>query len=202
MKSAFTNIYTSFKVFHSKLYTYIFSKDIYFFYFFSKRGDDACTLLFSSATWNQPLPDKGNLPRMTLGFLDGVVGRGFANIQARNRVLSTNPPVAPENITSHGSSWLWAVTAIHSLLFIVVLALTVKTRHRQRVYHYIALALLLIPTIAYFTMASNLGAARVPVEFRRGGAREVFWVRYVGEYIYIYIIISLVCGVFLNILVV
>ena len=120
---------------------------------------------------------------MTLDTLlqHGVVDHGPANIQARNRVLFINPPVAPNNITSRGSSWLWAVMTLFVLLFLAVLALTIGTRHRERVYHYIALALLLIPTISYFTMASNLGGAGVPVEFRQGGSREVFWVRYVGE---------------------
>lgn len=116
------------------------------------------------------------------GGSGGVVGHDFANIQARNRVLSTNPPVAPNNITSHGSSWLWAVMAIHSVLFLFVLALTLRIKHRERVYHYIALAILLVPTIAYFTMASNLSGVGVRVEFRRGRSREVFWVRFVGEY--------------------
>jgi len=108
----------------------------------------------------------------------------FANIQARkNTVLNTNPAIANNNITIHGSSWLWAVTALYGVLFFIVLAMAMETRHRQRVYHYLALPLLIIPTIVYYTMASNLGATGVPVEFRRRGVtgrtREVFWVRYI-----------------------
>jgi len=110
-------------------------------------------------------------------------GSSVANIYARNRALKTNPPIADNNITSHGSSWLWAVTALYALLFLSILGLTVTTKHRQRVYHYIALALLLVSTIAYYTMASDLGGTPVPVEFRERGlvrrTRQIFWVRFV-----------------------
>ena len=115
-------------------------------------------------------------------------GSPVSNIYARNRVLNTNPPIADNNITSRGSSWLWAVTTIHAVLFLCVLGLMIKTRHRQRVYHYIALALLLVSTIAYYTMASDLGGTPIPVEFRHTGlplrTRQIFWVRFVGEYIF------------------
>ena len=104
---------------------------------------------------------------------------------ARNKALDTNPPVADNNITSHGSSWLWAVAALHAFLFLVVLALTMKTRHRQRVFHYIALALLMVPTIAYFTMAGDLGGTPIQTQFRQNGlpgrTRQIFWVRFVGK---------------------
>jgi len=115
-------------------------------------------------------------------------GSPVSNIYARNRALDTNPPIADINITSRGSSWLWAVTALHAVLFLCVLGLMTRTRHRQRVYHYIALALLLVPTIAYYTMASDLGGTAIPVEFRRslaGRTRQIFWVRFVGEYTFV-----------------
>lgn len=110
-------------------------------------------------------------------------GASVSNIYARNRALNTNPPIADNNITSHGSSWMWAVAALHGFLFLCLLGLTMKTAHRQRIYHYIALALLLVPTIAYYTMASDLGGTAVPVEFRQNGlagrTRQIFWVRFV-----------------------
>ncbi|KAF8453343.1 hypothetical protein BGX38DRAFT_1249754 [Terfezia claveryi] len=106
-----------------------------------------------------------------------------ALLAIRSRALNTNPPIANNNITSHGSSWLWAVTALFAVLFLGVLGHMAQTKHRQRVYHYIALALLLVPTIAYFTMASNLGGTPIPVEFRNRGlvgrTRQIFWVRFV-----------------------
>lgn len=120
-----------------------------------------------------------------LGIRSRFAGDGspVANIYARNRALNTNPPIANNNITSHGSSWLWAVTALFGALFLGVLGHMTMTKHRQRVYHYIALALLLVPTIAYFTMASDLGGTPIPVEFRNRGlagrTRQIFWVRFV-----------------------
>lgn len=105
----------------------------------------------------------------------------------RNDVLRTHPKSANNNITTRGSDWLWAVCALHAFLFLVVLGLTLMTKHRQRIYHYLALALLLIPTITYFTMASNLGSTAIPVEFRHDGlldrTRQIFWVRYIGYFL-------------------
>lgn len=110
-----------------------------------------------------------------------------AALEARNRALQTNPPHAINNITRNGSNWLWAVMALHGFLFLAVLALTLKQKHQQRVFHYIALALLLVPTIAYYTMASNLGSHAVPVQFREGGipgrTRQIFWVRFVEWFV-------------------
>ncbi|KAF8420232.1 hypothetical protein EV426DRAFT_552669 [Tirmania nivea] len=127
--------------------------------------------------------DGGDDVLLTLRSLLAGDGSPVANIYARNTALDTNRPIADNNITANGSSWMWAVTALHAFLFICVLGLMMKTKHRQRVYHYLALAILLVPTIAYFTMASNLGGTPVPVEFRQRGlterSRQIFWVRFV-----------------------
>jgi len=110
-------------------------------------------------------------------------------IARHNNVLNVHPPNATNHLTTNGSNWLWAVMALHGLLFLVVLALTLKTPHRQRVLHYIALGLLLLPTISYYTMASNLGNTPIPVQFREnaGGipnrTRQIFWVRWVESFI-------------------
>lgn len=56
---------------------------------------------------------------------------------------------------------------------------------KQRVFHQITAMITFVATIAYFTMASNLGYAVVPVEFQRsnpkvaGMNREIFYVRYI-----------------------
>lgn len=109
-------------------------------------------------------------------------------IKRHNNILDkVHPPVAVNNITRNGSNWLWAVMALHAFLFLVVLALTIMTKHRQRVLHYIALGLLLLPTISYYTMASNLGSTAIPVQFREDGipgrTRQIFWVRWVESFI-------------------
>lgn len=112
----------------------------------------------------------------------------FPTLEKRgNDALHINPPVANNNITTRGSNWLWAVCALHGFLFLCVLGHMMMTKHRQRIFHYLALALLLIPTITYFTMASNLGSTAIPVQLRRlgvpGRTRQIFWVRYIGYFL-------------------
>lgn len=46
-----------------------------------------------------------------------------------------------------------------------------------RVFHQIAVVVLTTASIAYFSMASDLGATPVPVEFRDRGETRQIWVR-------------------------
>lgn len=104
-----------------------------------------------------------------------------------NTALLHNPPIANNNLTSHGSSWCWAVCALHAFLLLGVIAWTYSTNPRRRVFHYFSIAILLVATIYYFVLASDLGGHAVPVEFRRygliGRTRQVFWVRWIGYFI-------------------
>lgn len=115
---------------------------------------------------------------------------GFAFLEARshgNNVLSHNPPIANNNLTSHGSSWCWAVCALHAFLLLGVIAWTYITNPRRRAFHYFSIAILLVATIYYYVLASNLGGHAVLVEFRHYGllnrTRQVFWVRWIGYFI-------------------
>lgn len=111
----------------------------------------------------------------------------LAFLERRNNVLSHNPPIANNNLTSHGSSWCWAVCALHAFLLLCVIAWTYTTNPRRRAFHYFSTAILLVATIYYFVLASNLGGHAVVVEFRNYGlarrTREVFWVRWIGYFI-------------------
>lgn len=55
----------------------------------------------------------------------------------------------------------------------------------HRVFHFITAAITMVASIAYFSMASNIGWAPTSVEFVRGSAevagtvRQVFYVRYI-----------------------
>lgn len=59
------------------------------------------------------------------------------------------------------------------------------TKPREhRIFHYITAAITMVATIAYFSMASNIGWAPIAVEFQRDGEvagqnREIFYVRYI-----------------------
>lgn len=91
------------------------------------------------------------------------------------------------NITTHGSDLDWAICALHAFLLLGVIVWTYMTNPRRRVFHYFAISMLSVATIYYFIIASNLGGAAVPVEFRGGNilnrTRQVFYARWVGYFI-------------------
>ncbi|KAM3087670.1 hypothetical protein ACMFMG_001746 [Clarireedia jacksonii] len=109
----------------------------------------------------------------------------------RNNALATNPnrfdyPAASDiNITTRGSDWYWAVTGVMAASTIIFIAMSTRVHRTRRVFHYITAAITLTASIAYYTMASNLGYAAIAVEFHRsdhkvaGNYREIFYVRYI-----------------------
>jgi len=105
-------------------------------------------------------------------------------LEARsNDVLNHNPPVAINNITSHGSNLAWAICALHAVLYLGAVAWTFTTNSRRRVFHYFALLILLIATIYYFVLASDLGSTAVPMYLNNYETRQVFYVRWVGYFL-------------------
>ncbi|KAI4183702.1 MAG: hypothetical protein LQ346_006253 [Caloplaca aetnensis] len=92
-------------------------------------------------------------------------------------------------ITTHGSNWYWAVTAVMAVTTFVFIGLSFTKPRSHRIFHYITAAITMVAAIAYFTMASDLGQTPIPVEFPRGGRfvdsnvanenREIFYVRYI-----------------------
>jgi bacteriorhodopsin len=95
------------------------------------------------------------------------------------------PTMSDINITTHGSDWYWAVTAVMAVSSFVFIGLSFRVPRERRIFHYITAAITLVASIAYFTMASNLGYAAILVEFQRsnpkvaGLYREIFYVRYI-----------------------
>jgi len=104
-----------------------------------------------------------------------------------NRALDSNPPIANNNITTHGSDVDWAICALHAFLLLGVIGWTYMSNPRRRVFNYFAIGILLVATIYYFVMASDLGAHAVPVEFYRGNilnrTRQIFYTRWIGYFI-------------------
>lgn len=119
----------------------------------------------------------------------------MALLPRSNNALSANPNQfnypshADIANTTHGSNWLWAVTALFALASLLILAFSFLVPHRARALHYLAAAVSLIATLDYFTMASNLGYAAINVEFVRrkkhvtGFTREIYYVRYIDWFI-------------------
>jgi bacteriorhodopsin len=89
------------------------------------------------------------------------------------------------NITTHGSDWYWAVTAVMAISTLIFVGLSFTVPRRARIFHYITAAITMTASIAYFTMASNLGYTAIRVEFGRSDSkvaglyREIFYVRYI-----------------------
>lgn len=63
--------------------------------------------------------------------------------------------------------------------------LSLTKKREDRIFHYITAAITMVASIAYFSMASNIGWTPITVEFPRsdpivrGKAREIFYVRYI-----------------------
>ncbi|KAI0705887.1 hypothetical protein BC835DRAFT_1537054 [Cytidiella melzeri] len=99
--------------------------------------------------------------------------------------LGTNPPNADRHLTSGGSDWLWAVFAIMALSTLGMVVWSFMRPRGTRLFHNIATVILMTATIAYFSMASDLGATPVRAEFGRGttNTRQIFFVRYIQWFI-------------------
>jgi len=112
-----------------------------------------------------------------------------------NNALQVNPNVfhyptsSDINITTHGSDWYWAVTGVMIVCTMAFIGLSFSVPRRNRIFHYITAAITMVASIAYFTMASNLGYASIMVEFMRtnskvaGVTREIFYVRYIDWFV-------------------
>jgi len=108
-----------------------------------------------------------------------------------NDALHANPDVfhyptgTDIRITTAGSDVYWAITAAMAFATICFIGVSFRVPRSKRVFHYITAAITMTASIAYFTMASNLGYASIIQEFQRsdpvvrGVYREIFYVRYI-----------------------
>ncbi|MCJ1261909.1 ion channel activity [Lobaria immixta] len=96
-----------------------------------------------------------------------------------------NNGVSDIAITTHGSDWYYAVTAIMFVSTLAIIGLSFTKPRSHRIFHYITGAITLVASIAYFTMGSDLGQTPIGVEFVRSNSkvhgiyREIFYVRYI-----------------------
>ncbi|KAI0748053.1 hypothetical protein C8Q80DRAFT_1059003, partial [Daedaleopsis nitida] len=99
--------------------------------------------------------------------------------------LDTNPPNAQRHITSGASDWLWAVFAIMLLADLIMVFWTFRRPRGTRLFHQIAVIVLTTSTIAYFSMASDLGSTPVRAGTGRNNSitRQIWYVRYIQWFI-------------------
>jgi len=78
-------------------------------------------------------------------------------IVARNDALQTHPPQGAHQLTTNGSNWLWAVTALMLLSYLVFFVLSMRPRHGERIFHYLFASALIVGALVYYAQASDLG---------------------------------------------
>ncbi|KAJ3555026.1 hypothetical protein NM688_g2804 [Phlebia brevispora] len=101
-----------------------------------------------------------------------------------NEATQINPPNAVYHISTHGSDWLWAAFSLIAFCFVCMFALSFTRPRGRRAFHHIAMVILLTSSIAYFSMASDLGATPIDTEFRgHHETRQIWYVRYIQWFI-------------------
>lgn len=104
-------------------------------------------------------------------------------VQRDNDVLSVNPPGGDAQLTTNGSSWLWAVTAVFMLTFLVLFVLTPRstTIAGEKTFHHLLLIANLVGAITYFASASDLGwsVVRQANWLSTGLTRQIFFTKYI-----------------------
>lgn len=88
--------------------------------------------------------------------------------------LRLNPPTSGIDINTRGSDWLWAAFALFAVTNLGVIVWSFMTSPGKRLFHHLAIIILSVTMISYFSMASDLGSTPVPIEFIRAG-------QYMGE---------------------
>lgn len=78
--------------------------------------------------------------------------------------------------------WLWAVTALYLFFLLLVVGLTYTARSGEKIFHYLFTISLFVGSIAYFTMASDLGNVPIHTSTGDSGTRQIFYARYINWY--------------------
>ncbi|CAL9735316.1 30 kDa heat shock protein [Monosporozyma servazzii] len=110
-----------------------------------------------------------------------------------NEALILNPPHDVDfHITTGGSDWLFAASAIFLALSLVAIILMFTKHVHERMHYYTAIIPTFCMSVAYFTMGSNLGWAPVQALYNRNrvstqkthlGYRQIFYARYIGWFL-------------------
>jgi len=105
-------------------------------------------------------------------------------LERTNDALKINPPYGDlHHLTTHGSDWLWAVTAVYILSFLIVAGLTYFAHNGEKIFHYLFTISLFVGSISYFAMASDLGSTPVETSTNSPGTRQIFYAKYINWFI-------------------
>ena len=110
-----------------------------------------------------------------------------------NEAIKINKPTGTDfHLTARGSDWLWTVFCVNLFAAIILIFLMFKKPVDDRFLYYTVIAPLLFMSIAYFTMASNLGWTGIQAKYNHNrvstqtthlGIRQIFYSRYVGWFL-------------------
>lgn len=101
-----------------------------------------------------------------------------------NDALKINPPTGDTfALTTGGSDWLWAVTALYCFCLLVVVGLTYFARSGEKIFHYLFTISLFVGSVSYFAIASDLGSTPVVTSTNSAGTREIFYVLYINWFV-------------------
>jgi len=120
--------------------------------------------------------------------MSGIAKRASNALQTNPNVFHY-PDTSQINITTHGSNIYCAISALMAVSTVGFLVWGSRLDRSQCTFHFLTAAITLVASIAYFTMASNLGYAAIIVEFMRSDPkaadtyREVFYVRYIDWFV-------------------
>ncbi|PWN51080.1 family A G protein-coupled receptor-like protein [Violaceomyces palustris] len=111
------------------------------------------------------------------------------NLAARagNEAIQVNPNVADLDLGPAGSDFLWMVFSVMAASGLGSMIWGFRVERGQRAFHYLSAAILATASVAYFSMASDLGATPITVEFLQGNElvngmypkRAIWYVRYI-----------------------
>jgi len=91
-----------------------------------------------------------------------------------NTAIIDNPPSYAIDITVRGSDWLWAAFSVMAASFFLFTAFTFMQPVGRRAFHFFGIAILATASVAYFSMASNLGKTGILAEFPRSGVAHLY----------------------------
>ena len=100
-----------------------------------------------------------------------------------NDALLINKPVGEHHLSTAGSDWLWTVCGIYSLGLLIVLGTTYFARAGERIFHYLFTVSFFVGSIAYFTVASDLGNVAVKASLGDDKTRQIFYAKYINWYV-------------------
>ncbi|KAM7218812.1 hypothetical protein V8F06_005826, partial [Rhypophila decipiens] len=104
-------------------------------------------------------------------------------LHVRNDALDTNPPAGDQYLSTNGSNWLYAVTAIYGFTLLALFAMTFKARAGERFFHYVFIIASFAGLISYYAMASDLAWSLISQANNvstMGATRQIFFAKYIN----------------------